>query len=561
MRTKMFLITILALMLAFSLAYAAGTPAGTVISNYATGAYKDANGNSLPNVTSNTVTTVVSQVAGVDISPASTSTNIVFHGTVSFALSLSNTGNGTDTFDLTKVSVETGGGVNTVEIYYDENGNGAVDAGESTVTSTSALAADARYDLVIVVTNVSGDDGSYCTTTVTGTSQFDSDVSDASSIVSTLSSSVMDITMTADNLNPKPGDIVTYSIYGENNGSATAKHIVLTNPIPSNTTYVPGSMAIMGSSRTDASDGDSSDYNITAAGAVTFTWGDAPAGASGTLTFQVQVNDGVPLGTIINASTIVNYNNILDEAQQPVSGNVNGARLTVSQLYAVELGADKTAIANPGDYIYYPTTVTNTGNGSDIFSISYSSVLASWEFYFDHNADGLINNGDVLITDSNLDGKPDIGTLIQNEVVYLIAKAQLPAGTSDGFVCSMTMVATSVGDEAVSDDGVISVTVTAPVLSLSKVVSPAGEQPPGTTLIYTCTLTNSGSGLATQVVISDNIPENMTYNTGSMKIGTATKTDTSDGDGATQSGDAVIFEIPQLGPGGSTSVSFQATIN
>ena len=187
--------------------------------------------------------------------------------------------------------------------------------------------------------------------------------------------------------------------------------------------------------------------------------------------------------------------------------------------------------------------------------------MTTWEFYFDHNADGLINNGDVPITDSNLDGKLDAGTMMQDELVYIIAKAQIPAGASDASVSIMVMTATSVGDASVSDDGNLTVTVTAPVLSLSKTVSPIGNQPPGTTLTYSCTLTNSGSGVANQVVISDDVPVNTTYESGTMKIEASTKTDVSDGDGATHSGNAVIFEVPQLGPGGSTSVSFQATIN
>ncbi len=561
MRTNVFLITLLTACLAISFAYAAGTPAGTAITNFATGEYRDANGNELPNVTSNTVTTIVSQVAGVDISPASTSSNVVLYGTVSFGLQITNTGNGTDTFDLTKVSVETGGGVNTVEMYHDANSNGIVDVGETTVTVTDALAADATYDLVIKVTNVSGDDGSYCTTTVTATSQFNSGVSDASTIISTVSASVLDVTMTVDNASPKPGDIVTYTITGENNGSATAKHIVITSPIPTNTTYVPGSMTIMDIARTDANDGDSSDYNVSNAGAVTFTWGDAPGGASGYLKYQVRVNDGVPLGTIVNVSATITYNNILDLPQQPVSANANAAKLTIAQLYAVSVGVDKSTIGDPGDDVFYATTVTNDGNGPDIFSISYTNAMTTWAFYFDHNADGVINNGDVLITDSNLDGKLDIGTLIQNEVVYIIGKATIPAGESDGYTSNMVMTATSVGDGTVSDSGTLTVTVTAPVLSLSKIVSPTGNQPPGTTLTYTCTVTNSGSGVATVVVITDDVPANTTYEAGTMKIGASVKTDVSDGDGATHSGNAVIFEIPQLGPGGSTSVSFQTTIN
>jgi len=252
MRNKMLLIALLALCLAVSPAFAAGTPAGTAITNFATGNYRDANGNALPQVTSNTVTTIVAQVAGVDISPSMNTTNVLGGESVTLPLIVTNTGNGPDTFDLTKVMVETGGGVNEVEIYHDANGNGVLDPGEVIVTATSELAADATYALVVLVTNISGPDASYETTTVTATSRFNNAVSDDAVIVTTISTSVLTLTMTVDNQNPKPGDIVTYSIYGENNGTATAKNVVIVSPIANNTTYVPGSMMIMDQSRTDA---------------------------------------------------------------------------------------------------------------------------------------------------------------------------------------------------------------------------------------------------------------------------------------------------------------------
>ncbi|MCK9483089.1 MAG: DUF11 domain-containing protein [Candidatus Marinimicrobia bacterium] len=560
MKTKVLLIAVLTISLAATLAFAAGTPAGTAITNYATGEYRDANGNSLPSVTSNTVTTIVSQVAGVDISPSTAVNNILLEHTVSYALTLTNTGNGTDTYDLTKVIVS-GGAVNTAAIYYDANGNGVADAGESEVTATSELAADATYDLVIVVTNVSGADQSYSTETVTATSQFNASVSDASVLTTTVSASVLTVTMTADNLSPRPGDVVTFTIYGENNGTATSKHVVIVSPIATNLTYVPGSMKIMTVSRTDAADDDSSDFNVTNANSVTFTWGDAPQGASGSLTYQVIVNDDVPVGTIVTNSATVTFNNAAGTSQSPVTANATGATLTIAQIYGVLVGADISIIGDPGDIVYYPTTVTNTGNGPDIFNITYTSLLATWEFYYDHNADGEVNNGDVLLEDTNGDGKIDFGTMAQGEIVYVIGKTTIPPGTSDGAQGEMHMIATSVGDPTVYDEGVITITVTAPILSLTKTVSPTGNQPPGTTLTYTVTILNSGSGIATVVVITDAIPTNTTYVAGSMQLGGVTKTDVSDGDGGTHTGNSVLFEIPQIGPGGSTTTSFQATID
>ncbi|MFA6793145.1 MAG: hypothetical protein WCS29_04595, partial [Candidatus Neomarinimicrobiota bacterium] len=547
--------------LSVSMAFAAGTPAGTAITNFATGTYRDANGNALAPVTSNTVTTIVSQVAGVDISPASQSGNVLGGETVSFSLVVTNTGNGPDTYDLSKAIVETGGGVNTAEIYHDANGNGVLDAGETAVSTVSDLAADATYHLIVVITNVSGADESYATTTITATSQFNSSVSDAATLVSTVSLSVLSVTLTADNLTPTPGDVVTFTIYGENNGTALSKHVVITSPIGTNMTYVPGSMKIMSDVMTDAADADSADFNVSSANAVTFHWGDAGPGASGYLYYQAVVNDDVPAGTLIANSATVNFNNAAGTPQSPVSANATGATLTVAQFYAVLVGVDKTLSADPGDDIFYAVTVQNLGNGPDIFNISYINSLTTWELYLDHNANGVIDNGDVLLEDTNLDGMPDIGTMAQFEIDYLIAKATVPPGTNDGNVSTLVLKSTSAGDPAVFDEGQLTITVTAPVLSLNKAVSPSGNQPPGTILTYTVTILNSGTGMATVVVISDDIPTNTTFVPGSMKIGASSLTDASDADGGTFSGTTTTFELPQLGGGGSTTVSFQVVIN
>ncbi|MFN7966893.1 MAG: hypothetical protein U0V87_14515 [Acidobacteriota bacterium] len=83
-------------------ALAIGTVAGTNITNTATVAYKDVNGNNL-SATSNTVTTTVSQVAAVDISPNNSSTADP-GDVVSYPHTITNNGNGTDTIDVSFVS-------------------------------------------------------------------------------------------------------------------------------------------------------------------------------------------------------------------------------------------------------------------------------------------------------------------------------------------------------------------------------------------------------------------------------------------------------------------------
>ena len=85
------------------------------------------------------------------------------------------------------------------------------------------------------------------------------------------------------------------------------------------------------------------------------------------------------------------------------------------------------------------------------------------------------------------------------------------------------------------------------------------------------TITNSGNGNATSVVITDLIPQYTTYKTGSIwtgsSIGTLTsRTDATDGEGAEFNASANSVIVPDggtltLGPAGTWVVQFQVTVN
>ena len=85
-----------------STSYAVGTPAGTVVENIATVNYKDDNSNSLPSVSSDPATarTVISQVYGVDVAPSSATGSALAGATAHYSVTVTNTGNGDDTFNL-----------------------------------------------------------------------------------------------------------------------------------------------------------------------------------------------------------------------------------------------------------------------------------------------------------------------------------------------------------------------------------------------------------------------------------------------------------------------------
>lgn len=91
---------------------------------------------------------------------------------------------------------------------------------------------------------------------------------------------------------PYTSSRVTYRIRVDVNGSGTAQNLVITDAIPANTTYVPGSIQVDGIFQTDADDGpvDNCNFNVTAPNAVTVSMGDTVAPATRFIEFSVTID-------------------------------------------------------------------------------------------------------------------------------------------------------------------------------------------------------------------------------------------------------------------------------
>jgi len=542
-----------------STAYAAGTEAGTVIQNVATVNYKDDNLNALPSVSSDPTTarTTVAQVYGVDVLPNTGSGAALAGETITYPVTITNTGNGNDTIDLTANSSNG----YTANIYYDANVDGVLQQSEidaGTITNTGQLPADGTYSIIATV-DVPADatDGTTDTLTVTATSQTDGTVTDTGTYTTTVSAAVLDVQKTQDVNNPKPGDTITYTITYTNSGTvASTNSVVLTDPIPSDATFVTGSITIDGNSKTDASGDDEAEFS---SNIVTANIGDVAPGGSGTLGFKVKVNDGVAAGTNIVNTVTANYEDPAGNPQTPVLANTPPAAVAQSASVDIEQSASK--FADPGDQVVYGFSVTNTGNDYDLFNGQIvSSIGLTWGFYVDANANGVFDNGDSPGTDSDGDGAPDTGTLAPGETKYYLAIATIPAGTSDQTVDTTTLTAISDFDNTVTDSITLSTTVTAPSLTITKAVSPTGDQPPGTELTYTITVNNTGTGNAQNVIVTDSIPSFTNYVSNSVTVQGIAKTDDIDGDHVSVVGGVVKVQIGTMGPGGSRTITFKVNI-
>lgn len=598
-------------------AMAVGTAVNTTISNQAYGDYKDANGNEMARVYSNTVTITVAQVYGLNITPPTTSLSGTNSTAVYFPGRVYNTGNGSDTYSISWAT--TAGWTPTSVAMYQDNGIiGTYEPGIDTLISptvpggntylTGSIAADA-YGAVIMAVGVpdinNAPNGSSNTITVTVVSNGDNSKLMTATCTTTVLAAVISSVKshTAVSGTYRPGDVVSWTVTMTNTGSASADAIGAVDVLPTDVTFVPGSIEVNfndtgWASRNDAcGDGpdacyDSGNRRILIPGDSNPSQYTLPAGANYKVRIRVTINAGVPWNTTINNTAQTTYTS----GQSTITINSNTDSFVVQQLAGITMTKVSTnKSGNPSDVITYRFDVTNAGNKTDSFDISTNSSNAwTWAYWVDVDNNGVSGtDGDYLLTDTNGNGIVDTGDLLQGGVIHLLAVATIPAGRSNGTTDTLTVTGTSYADATKTANVQWTTTVTAPVLAITKelvrVVHPEGvlnysESPctpankstgagcsyyPGSVVTYQITATNNGAGNLTNLVITDPIPANMTYKTGTIRAGTSVgtlsaRTDEADGDGGRYDGGAIMSgtgSTINLGPGATWVVEFQATIN
>lgn len=469
-------------------AHAAAPTAGTNISNIASASYTDSTGNS-KTVTSNVVTTTVLQVASFTLVSDQTKTANA-NGQVSLSHTLTNTGNGSDTFNVGVVNNDTRDSTTDkydftgLNVYLDANKDGIPDS-QTPVTSV-ALAAGESVNLIVQATTAStnvtaGDLGKL---TVSAISGFDTSITAKNvdtvkitngAVISLVkSASVKNVDATLASTTARE---VEYSLAYQNTGNTTATDVTITDVLPAGLTYVTGSATVNGTVLTDAADTDK--YNVTS-GVVTLVVPTVVANSGGVLKFKVRVDQNTPAGTITNIAE-VDPDGPGTEGKTPSNPNditVLGVKKGTINDSISDAFADGQPTTTPtpdvitksttqGTPVIFgittgsnePIVVHNTGNVTEAFNISIDKQdlpLGSIVELF--KADGV-----TPLTDTNGDGIADTGPVASAATYQVVAKVTLPSGYSTTSAINTILAVTPVTNPSATPDKI--------TLTIDKVVA------------------------------------------------------------------------------------------
>lgn len=303
---------------------------------------------------------------------------------------------------------------------------------------------------------------------------------------------------------------------------------------------------------------------------------------------------GTPVGTVIQNSATVEF----DLAGTPVTLQSNIATITVVERIDVIVTRQSPQIlvgqGDTGRAILF--TLTNTGNGSEAFSLAIDSLLGGDDFnpvpavpsiYFDTDSSGDFNIGDVAynpgVNDPVLAADASQDLFIVNDIPAAVVNGQIGLsqltataltgtgapgteflGQGDGGVDAVVGTTggedTDVGEYLVSD-------VILSVVKAQLVSDPfGGTQPvPGATITYTVTIEVTSSGTATASVFSDLIPTYTSFVPDSLTLNAVPLSNDADGDAGeydTVGSPRVVVRLGDLAlADGIQTIVFQVTID
>lgn len=352
-----------------------------------------------------------------------------------------------------------------------------------------------------------------------------------------------------------PGDTLEYTVDFANSGDDDAIDAVISDELPANTTFVPGSLRVTGGgndgTKTDRSGDDQAEYDeagrtVTArvgTGATETAGGRVGADSKASATFQVTVDAGAAGTTLSNVAELAyraeTINKPLTATTPPTETEVTrSANLVITKKSFGSMGS-RGADPIAGQLAHYRLTLRNDGPATardvrvrDVLPEGFSDVTSQ------------PSAGGCEVADRTVDC--DLGDLRAGESATISVSGTLAAGSTGKLKNTATV--TSPDDPTPATDTVETTIKTQADLAMIKTAE-SQPGPAGGPITYLLTVRNFGPSTARAVTIADPVPAPLTVDSVTSSAGSCSET----------SGE-VTCQIDEIEPGDEVTVRVQATV-
>ena len=209
----------------------------------------------------------------------------------------------------------------------------------------------------------------------------------------------------------------------------------------------------------------------------------------------------------------------------------NEVKTLVAQIGSFTLEADREAQTTANGQVTFSHILTNTGNGTDKFSINLEDIdeagVTTFDFsdgggkfaiYIDRNKDGIADNQIALKSS-------DLIELAAGESIGLVVVATTPSTALEGQLDKLKVTATAQSSTLYTEVSKFNTDTakitTGAVLQITKAANVSATQA-GKEIEYTLTFKNTGNTAATNVAIFDVLPNTVEFIAGSARFNGST---------------------------------------
>ncbi|MBD3179869.1 MAG: OmpA family protein, partial [Candidatus Latescibacteria bacterium] len=341
-------------------------------------------------------------------------------GQVSFPFTINNGGNAPDSYDLfCELIPPSDFSFSSIDIYLDEDGDGAVDPGEEAVTSVGPMASGESASLLVSASLPGGlAGGERSLLNLTAVSQTDTSRSDRNNVVMALArdEARVPLRLASDRGEVMPGDTIRFTIDFENSGSRTARDLIITDYIDysgniNNTRYISGSLISTVPGIFEYLDGESESWAEVPPPAervkgIRLLVDQIPPGLEGNISFMVEV-DQQHLSTPVFNSSFADYTGGDSRPYQTFSNEISVQVGAYSQVHIGPRGRPEAEDGSVGDMVVHTLNmqdsvyifqheILNRGNFTDTLAVSLpdsAGLPEGWQVDFVDSAGAVIPTG------------------------------------------------------------------------------------------------------------------------------------------------------------------------